>query len=163
MTLKSTTQIEDALDLMPSVVDEEAQPNIVPLESCVEADSEKEMLNDHRYAKERMSQAIENMFELDNELRELARGTESADAYREASNNLKNICIACANLSKMTFGMATLRAEKKAQNTQQTQGQTFNQQNNIVFSGNLDDILKKINPKTMNPNNVIPMDVENGD
>ena len=160
MTLKSTTQIEDALDLMPSVVDEEAQPNIVPLESCVEADSEKEMLNDHRYAKERMSQAIENMFELDNELRELARGTESADAYREASNNLKNICIACANLSKMTFGMATLRAEKKAQ---KTQGQTFNQQNNIVFSGNLDDILKKINPKTMNPNNVIPMDVENGD
>lgn len=160
MTLKSTTQIEDALDLMPSVVDEEVQPNIVPLESCVEADSEKEMLNDHRYAKERMSQAIENMFELDNELRELARGTESADAYREASNNLKNICIACANLSKMTFGMATLRAEKKAQ---KTQGQTFNQQNNIVFSGNLDDILKKINPKTMNPNNVIPMDVENGD
>lgn len=160
MTLKSTTQIEDALDLMPSVVDEEVQPNIVPLESCVEADSEKEMLNDHRYAKERMSQAIENMFELDNELRELARGTESADAYREASNNLKNICIACANLSKMTFGMATLRAEKKAQ---KTQGQTFNQQNNIVFSGNLDDILKKINPKNMNPNNVIPMDVENGD
>lgn len=160
MALKSTTQIEDALDLMPSVVDEEVQPNIVPLESCVEADSEKEMLNDHRYAKERMSQAIENMFELDNELRELARGTESADAYREASNNLKNICIACANLSKMTFGMATLRAEKKAQ---KTQGQTFNQQNNIVFSGNLDDILKKINPKNMNPNNVIPMDVENGD
>lgn len=160
MTLKSTTQIEDALDLMPSVVDEEVQPNIVPLESCVEADSEKEMLNDHRYAKERMSQAIENMFELDNELRELARGTESADAYREASNNLKNICIACANLSKMTFGMATLRAEKKAQ---KTQGQTFNQQNNIVFSGNLDDILKKINPKNMNPNNVISMDVENGD
>lgn len=160
MTLKSTTQIEDALDLMPSVVDEEVHPNIVPLESCVEADSEKEMLNDHRYAKERMSQAIENMFELDNELRELARGTESADAYREASNNLKNICIACANLSKMTFGMATLRAEKKAQ---KTQGQTFNQQNNIVFSGNLDDILKKINPKNMNPNNVIPMDVENGD
>ena len=160
MTLKSTTQIEDVLDLMPSVVDEEAQPNIVPLESCVEADSEKEMLNDHRYAKERMSQAIENMFELDNELRELARGTESADAYREASNNLKNICIACANLSKMTFGMATLRAEKKAQ---KTQGQTFNQQNNIVFSGNLDDILKKINPKNMNPNNVISMDVENGD
>lgn len=160
MALKSTTQIEDALDLMPSVVDEEVQPNIVPLESCVEADSEKEMLNDHRYAKERMSQAIENMFELDNELRELARGTESADAYREASNNLKNICIACANLSKMTFGMATLRAEKKAQ---KTQGQTFNQQNNIVFSGNLDDILKKINPKNMNPNNVISMDVENGD
>ena len=160
MTLKSTTQIEDALALMPSVVDEEAQPNIVPLESCVEADSEKEMLNDHRYAKERMSQAIENMFELDNELRELARGTESADAYREASNNLKNICIACANLSKMTFGMVTLRAEKKAQ---KTQGQTFNQQNNIVFSGNLDDILKKKKQKNMNPNNVIPMDVENGD
>jgi hypothetical protein len=146
MTLKSTAQIEDVLDLMPSVVDDdESQPNIVPLESCVETDSEKEMMNDHRYAKEKMSQAIENMFELDSELRELARGTESADAYREASNNLKNICIACANLSKMTFGMATIRSERKSQKIQpQKPGQTFNQQNNIVFSGNLDDILNKI-------------------
>ena len=123
-----------------------------------DSDNEKviksKIIKDQELSRLYLKTSIEKMFELADDLQSnMKKFDMPAIEYVEALNNtLKNISLACTNFSKINQqSMLALQSGNKKSNepVKSTNGDvnntTNNVQNNILFNGNLQDLLTAIN------------------
>lgn len=112
------------------------------------------IIKDQELSRLYLKTSIEKMFELADDLQSnMKKFDMPAIEYVEAlSNTLKNISLACTNFSKINqqsmmalqSGSNSAKKETLPKNNPQ-QDITNNVQNNILFTGNLQDIFKEVN------------------
>lgn len=111
------------------------------------------IIKDQELSRLYLKTSIEKMFELADDLQSNIKKFDIPQIeYVEAlSDTLKNISIACTNFSKINQqSMLALQSGKdvKKENSLKNNPQqdiTNNVQNNILFTGNLQDLLKEVN------------------
>lgn len=117
------------------------------------------IIKDQELSRQYLKTSIEKMFELADCLQtDLKKFDTPNIEYVEALNNtLKNISLACTNFSKINqqsmMALQSGKESKKENQKSDSQDITNNVQNNILFTGNLQDLLKEIdssNEKILN-------------
>lgn len=112
------------------------------------------IIKDQELSRLYLKTSIEKMFELADDLQSnMKKFDMPAIEYVEAlSNTLKNISLACTNFSKINQqSMMALQSGNNAKtgilskNNPPAGDVTNNVQNNILFSGNLQDLIKEVN------------------
>lgn len=122
-----------------------------------DSDNEKviksKIIKDQELSRLYLKTSIEKMFELADDLQSnMKKFDMPAIEYVEALNNtLKNISFACTNFSKINQqSMMALQSGNNAKSGNPSknnpqQDVTNNVQNNILFTGNLQDLIKEVN------------------
>ena len=122
-----------------------------------DSDNEKviksKIIKDQELSRLYLKTSIEKMFELADDLQSnMKKFDMPAIEYVEAlSNTLRNISLACTNFSKINQqSMMALQSGNNAKTGNPSknnppQDVTNNVQNNILFSGNLQDLIKEVN------------------
>ena len=122
-----------------------------------DSDNEKviksKIIKDQELSRLYLKTSIEKMFELADDLQSnMKKFDMPAIEYVEAlSNTLKNISLACTNFSKINQqSMMALQSGNNAKTGNPSknnpqQDVTNNVQNNILFTGNLQDLIKEVN------------------